>query len=947
MSQRATGQPTPRFSVSQLPPEIDPAEKDFARLLTQALAPSFVLVKRLGAGGMGAVYLARDPVLRRLVAVKVLAPNLASDPEARARFEREGQAVAAISHPNVVNVHSVGELENGVPYIVMQYVEGRTLAERLKEDGPLEAKPAKNIVGEVASALAAAHKKGIIHRDIKPANIILDEDTGRAMVTDFGIAAVKREEVSTQVDLTQAGMAIGTPAYMSPEQLLAEPVTDKTDIYSLGLLAYELFIAQGPYQVSSPQEMMAAHLRDAPRRLSTMRGDVEPEFERLIENCLAKDPKRRPTAAEVEHRLEHGASVLLEWPPPGLEPMRAELTDVIRLMLAGALAAGIPVVLLSVFDHQSFVRQSLPPGMMLLALATLGILAFSVGLYALEKFISHGSRAVAAGYGWGTILEVAADRRGDTGALIAGAREYAELTPSQRNTMRRNRLFALIFRLLAALAPVVGYFLGVLFSAGSPQGPTIVLWSSLLLSFTLLAASWLVWKQEERAMKEPRRRLRTAHAKTGAADKIAESWVNAFNQVRLGQRMGVGARWHGRRLWWTTISVSTLITMLGVGIYLTFLLTSLVGVAGAVAAPYFGNTIIRYDRIKRIAEFRLPTDSGITPLRAGQAMYAILRNGPGGALKDYEKPPTIVIPLQPRSGNPPTDPFPTTDGGWYAHAIRQAPRGFTIAQRDYLKIVADNSALEEFRILARAREMDFVAAYWDITPTTAFINLPIPRYAPLRLAANADIAQAALDFADGRPQDAERKIREVISVGFLMIREAHLWIESTFGVVLVSSGRAALAALYQSTGKAAQARFVSSETDPDITAQDQPRSRPDLEELQRRLRTMIMDTAMLPGLRWEQLVLQMPVEPCTDLHQVVFGPDSLHVATLEEARRTLVRRPSDSLFFSLAERSVVLPITAKKSRGAMVKATRPVTAAISAVTGNRQLEGCLSLFGYY
>src|SRR5687768_11126692 len=283
MSNRLSDSPPPRFSVSQLSADVDPVEKDFARLLTQALAPSFVLVKRLGAGGMGAVYLARDPLLRRLVAVKVLAPNLASDPEARARFEREGQAVAVISHPHVVNVHSVGELENGVPYIVMQYIEGATLADRLKEDGPFQARQAKHIIGEVASALAAAHKKGIIHRDIKPSNIILDEDTGRAMVTDFGIAGVKERDDKQQpaADITQAGVTVGTPAYMSPEQLLAEPTTDKTDIYALGLLGYELFIADGPYQVSSPKELMAAHIRDTPRPLSSMRGDIDPELARL------------------------------------------------------------------------------------------------------------------------------------------------------------------------------------------------------------------------------------------------------------------------------------------------------------------------------------------------------------------------------------------------------------------------------------------------------------------------------------------------------------------------------------------------------------------------------------------------------------------------------------------------------------------------------------------
>src|SRR5688500_4216746 len=147
---------SPRFSASMLPADADPAEKEFVKLLERALAPSFALVRRLGAGGMGAVYLARDPVLKRLVAVKLLAPSLAANPDARARFEREAEAVASISHPNVVAVYSVGELENGVPYIVMQYVEGRSMAERIAADGPLDVPTAKHVLGEVASALAAA-----------------------------------------------------------------------------------------------------------------------------------------------------------------------------------------------------------------------------------------------------------------------------------------------------------------------------------------------------------------------------------------------------------------------------------------------------------------------------------------------------------------------------------------------------------------------------------------------------------------------------------------------------------------------------------------------------------------------------------------------------------------------------------------------------------------------
>jgi serine/threonine protein kinase len=394
---------TPRFSTSQLSPDVDPAEKEFVKLLERALAPSFSLVRRLGSGGMGAVYLARDPVLKRLVAVKLLSPTLAANPEARARFHREAQAVASITHPSVVAVYSVGELENGVPYFVMQYVEGRSVAERLLKDGHFEVRAAKRVLAEVASALAAAHRKGIIHRDIKPANILIDDETGRALVTDFGIAAVlERGDEREATRITHTGMAVGTPAFMSPEQLLAEPVTEKTDIYSLGLLAYELLIGESPYRINSPREVMAAHLRDTPRQLSAIRGDVEPELERLIASCLTKDPARRPSAAEVEGRLMHGASILLEWPPPGLEPMQAKFYGALSAFAVGSIALAIPVIVQSVFDRSTGIRELLPRQEFIMPFAVIGFFAFLIGCLRLERLMRSAGRASGGGYRWGT-----------------------------------------------------------------------------------------------------------------------------------------------------------------------------------------------------------------------------------------------------------------------------------------------------------------------------------------------------------------------------------------------------------------------------------------------------------------------------------------------------------------------------------------------------------------
>lgn len=940
---RRTSDNLPRFSVSHLPLDVEPEEKEFVKLLERALAPSFALVKRLGSGGMGAVYLARDPVLKRLVAVKVMAPSLAADPEARARFEREAQAVASISHPNVVSVFSVGELENGVPYLVMQYVEGRTLSERLEEDGPLDARTAKRFLGEVSSALAAAHKRGIIHRDIKPANILCDDDTGRALVTDFGIAAVlERGDERDATRITHTGMAIGTPAYMSPEQLLAEPVTDKTDIYSLGLLGYEMFIGEGPYVISSPREMMAAHLRDTPRRLSTMRGDIDPELERLLEGCLAKDPKQRPTAREVESRLVHGASVLLEWPPPRLEHLGASLRSALRTLLIGAMATGIPLAALSVFDRESFVRQTLPPPLFILALTGVGLITFCAGLLGLGRFFYAARKAVAAGYGWGTVAETAADVRGDTGGLIAGGREYAELAPETRNAMRRNRLIAAVLRILAGLAPVLGYVIGIMIAARSANGPVIVLWSSILLSLTLLAGARLIEHQENRAMQTARRRLRTATAKTGALDKLAEAWTASFEQVRAGQSLGSGSTKYGRSI---MASAGVVLALSAVGAVLAFLiltLTTTVGVYGEIRFPKFSNTRSTIARIQRLAAYRVTPDTTITPLRAGQALHAITRDGPGGPLAKFEKPPAISISPQPQQRRA-NDPF-EAEGGWNTAAFRSASRGFTVAQRDFLRATADNSAMEEFRILARAPGLDFVSAYWDLEPASGavWMLLPIPRFAALRTVANANAAQAALDLSAGRRDVAERRLRETLSAGFLLVEGGHTAIENIMGANIVNTARGSLGAFFEATGRTRDARYVSAADDPVITIIGDGRTRMPADQVARAIRRIVLDTTEPLGLRWE-MMLAFSIEPCGDPHQVIFGPDSLHLTTLAQAQERLARSHADSQLFALVSRAIIAPI--QGPRRGVQRATAPVARTISALTGNRQLESCLSLFG--
>lgn len=272
--------------------------------ITAELAPDFEILRLLGEGSMAHVYLAREVALQRLVAVKVLKPAVAHDETARKRFDREARSVAKISHRNVTAVYRVGALENETPYIVMEHVEGRNLRDTLEAGGPLDVDTTCSVLSQLASALAAVHSVGVIHRDVRPGNVLREKDSGRVVLTDFGIAGLLDSGGSDATRLTQAGQLLGDPRYMSPEQLLGEPVTDQTDIYSLGILGHELLTLHGPYDARSKVEMATAHLRQDPRPITDFRSDADPRLSDLLLRCLAKKPEHRPHAMDVVKTLE-------------------------------------------------------------------------------------------------------------------------------------------------------------------------------------------------------------------------------------------------------------------------------------------------------------------------------------------------------------------------------------------------------------------------------------------------------------------------------------------------------------------------------------------------------------------------------------------------------------------------------------------------------------------
>ncbi len=277
-------------------------------LVKRELAPRLEVLRMLGASATARVYLAREPKLGRRVAVKLFAPQLASDRRARQRFERGVQAIASLAHPNIAALLWAGALSNGLPYFVMQYVEGESLAEKVRVEGRLSVPDARRVIAEIASALDAAHRRGIVHRDVQPANVRYDEETGRALLTDFGVAALLSRAEEPAVRITESGELVGDPAWMSPEQLKGDEATERSDIYSLGLLGYYLLTEESPFVTGSRRALYSAQLGGEPRGLAELRPDVDTDLERTLAECLAKEPRRRPSALELARTLARPAS---------------------------------------------------------------------------------------------------------------------------------------------------------------------------------------------------------------------------------------------------------------------------------------------------------------------------------------------------------------------------------------------------------------------------------------------------------------------------------------------------------------------------------------------------------------------------------------------------------------------------------------------------------------
>jgi serine/threonine protein kinase len=349
------------------------------------------IVERIGTGGMGSVYKAEQPSMNRMVAVKVLHKKFAERDDLVSRFRREARAMSQLSHPNTARVYKFGELDDGSSYFVMDYMEGKNLAHAVREQGPMAFERAINIMVQVCGALDEAHRAGIIHRDLKPENIFLTNQAGTAdfpKVLDFGLAKVSEKQMGRgSMMVTQQGMVFGTPEFMSPEQTQGEKLDRRSDIYSLGLILYELLTGKLPFEATKPLEIMKAHVQEPPIPLSERVDGLSfpAQLDQVLEKSLRKRPDDRyPDAVAFALALKEclppdmlktGAMRALPSDPPGAKP-RSEAPP----------AARAPSMDAQVIDDEP-VQVPVSRGPMLMLGVGLGVGLALAGMWLVSAFL--------------------------------------------------------------------------------------------------------------------------------------------------------------------------------------------------------------------------------------------------------------------------------------------------------------------------------------------------------------------------------------------------------------------------------------------------------------------------------------------------------------------------------------------------------------------------------
>ncbi len=896
------------------------SRSELRRLLREEIAP-LQLLDHTDEGGMGEVFFARDPRLRRTLAIKVLKTELASKATARARFLQEARVIAAISHPNVINIHSVGELADGTPYYLMDHVAGGSLRERMGKSGLGSVQEARRIVGEIASALHAAHVRGVVHRDVKPSNVLYDDDTGRPLLTDWGIAQV--EEGTGQASgaaVTGPGEKVGSPGYMSPEQMSGDLVGPSTDVYALGLLAFDLATGKGPFSSASAAGLMAAHFAKAAPELDTVRTDVDPEFSEIVSRCLAKDPSARPTALEVAKRLGGSQAVVIEWPPPGLDRIMGRGPPLLRRI---AVWLGVSLVLMTALMQQSPDGSAMVPAFLVGSAACLISLTFALlaGIRLLPLFREVGA-ARRRGFDWKTVMDVLADSGGDTGLLLTGSREFGGLSTLVRQRLARAR------RSRVVLPVVSGGFGIVLLSLTALRGPVFSLFTLIGLIAVLSMVSGGLRVAENRVVGG--RRAAVARRR-GSTPELTDSWyrsLEVFFSVRSPTRPSP--------ILLVAVLLPLLIGLAGVGS--VAIPTLIVGTSGEFADALMSEMLdemrIDIDHMRQLDAWRglvLPAQNeGDGGPMLSSALSAIREAQPGWREPEVSYPPwtgprrweVLLGPFGiwedlPEAWVPPDSSYyrRATDGSLVLDTglvvlrhnltvrdslLTMASRGLSTEQVNWIDSLTGHPSVAALGSVALMETVNLAEAVWDSTglARASIRELDADPASGLEVLETLKYLEASRYVHEGRWTEAENALRELITVAFKLSDSDFLFGRPRIDNIVEALYR--LAGLYDlrgdTEGRGERIRTTLAGLEVDGRRQGLEASP------RQRARDFTMELLADPQLTIpHQFALARAAAlstRCGSLFEVAAGPDTRIVNHLESVRKRLVDTPLKGAYWS-------------------------------------------------
>jgi len=597
----------------------------------------------------------------------------------------------------------------------------------------------------------------------------------------------------------------------------------------------------------------------------------------------------------------------LSWPPPGLERLQGSLARVIVLGWIGSLVLVLPLLWALAVEQPFYSLGPFEDNWELgMGIAAIGAVLVVFAFWQLWATLVTATRAAELGYGVNTILEVACDSGRDTGFLIQGKRHFSALDETRQTAVVRARLRGAVLLLGAAVWLLLGFGLAILLAARGFVTPSGI-WL-LTLGPTLLMAvlgGILIVAQNTTV-----RGLQTEWNAQEGANRIhaeSEAWNERLDESGSAVALGPGARGEaGRFKLASTLAVGAFV--LGFGPTATIAVTTAIGpILAEIAVPTFLSVQEMAGGAEVLRRFTVEQNPAVTPAAAGAALQNIAFVGYAGAPEPMERAPDTAYEL----AWFPTADFPDPFSEAVAADLMGRPLGdFAAEEQAALRQAAAHPAHAEFHLLARAQLADVVSGRWTIPfpDSLTFQELPWPRFQAFRTAALAQVAKAAVEVDEGRPEDAEHTLRELVSTGFLLIDQGPTLLDNLIGVELTRVGADGLEGLYRRTGRPELAESLAWAREGALAAARKSRAGlipEDARALLQGVPQLVENENALRGLRWEYFATFNMLGPCINLHKMVFGPDETYEDWRRRAERTIVRVPGEAELFDLAESGVL------------------------------------------